>query len=140
MKVARLEQDEALAGPGRTGNAAVLHRAPGTFFWTGPKSWTSAMVSSAMKPTLCRWSAYWGPGVPDRPTAASKHLLRDSAPPAREGAENRVSFSVGSAFAILDAEGATIVAMVKSRSVIADAEPAGSVTLLMWIDLQHRRR
>src|SRR5690606_22081804 len=31
------------------------------------------------------------------------------------------------------ADGATIVAMVKSRSVIALSEPSGSVTLLMWI-------
>ena len=40
---------------------------PLNFFVHGPKRWTSAMVSAAMKPTLCRWRAYLSPGFP-KPT------------------------------------------------------------------------
>src|SRR6478672_3842500 len=40
---------------------------PRNFFDQGVKLCTSAMMSAAMKPTLCRWSAYCAPGLP-RPT------------------------------------------------------------------------
>src|SRR5213075_3285189 len=37
---------------------------PRNFFCHGPKPWTAAMASAAMKPTLWRWSAYCAPGLP----------------------------------------------------------------------------
>ncbi|KAJ8136591.1 hypothetical protein OY671_010196, partial [Metschnikowia pulcherrima] len=48
--------------------------------------------------------------------------------------EDQASVLVVSPSSLLSEEGATIVAMVKSRSVIAVFTPAGSVTESMWIE------
>src|ERR1700752_5191107 len=41
---------------------SVVH--PRNCFFHRPTPWTSAIVSTAMKPTLCRCSAYCAPGLP----------------------------------------------------------------------------
>src|SRR6185369_7553948 len=52
---------------------------PWNFFWTDPKLWTSAMVSTAMKPTLCRCRAYCPPGLP-RPTQSCTSIPPNGKP------------------------------------------------------------
>src|SRR5690606_37108983 len=114
----------------------------------GEKEWRRTIASTAMKPILCRFWAYLGPGFP-RPT--SRIIAR--APPvapdyflppagalaaAAAGAAPLAPAAAAGSAAVASAEvtaaGATTVATVKSRSVMVGFTPAGSFTLEIWID------
>lgn len=91
------------------------------------------MTSSAIKPALCRWSAYGAPGLPRQPRSAYAlpHFDVILADDCGEGNYSASPSAVSPPSLDLSADGATMVARVKSRSVIAGLAPAGRLATLM---------
>ena len=94
-----------------------------------PKEWRRTIVSSAINPMLCRFLAYFPPGLP-RPTnkiirrylTLQQRLLR---------LLHRLRSSTA---AFSPEDGAAIEQIVKSRSVIVGSTPSGNVIAEMWIE------